>query len=183
MRVYLTRHGLTDWNVLGKIQGITDTDLNEEGKKQAEKTRDDLKETNIDVVIASPLKRAVETAKIITEGRNLELITDDRIIERCYGSLEGKNKTLLKDIKSCAFNFGVKSGIDGMEEFDDLYERTKNFFEEIKEKYQDKDVLVVFHAGNSIAARAYLEGYDSKAMEENLSFLKLSNCEVVKYDL
>ena len=56
MRLLLTRHGQTDWNVKGKIQGLTDIELNETGIKQAEDTREKLLNENIDVIISSPLK-------------------------------------------------------------------------------------------------------------------------------
>ncbi len=183
MNIYLTRHGLTEWNVTNKIQGQTDTPLSEDGKKQAEEAREKLKDTNIDVVISSPLVRAVDTAKIITKGRNLEILTDDRIKERCFGALEGASKDLLKKMLKEAFCFGEKTNVEGMEEFDDLYKRTKEFFEEIKEKYANKDVLIVFHAGNSIAARAYFEGYENKEVKEELSSLRLKNCQILKYEI
>lgn len=63
MKLLLTRHGQTDWNIALKIQGTTDIELNETGIKQAEETREKLKSENIDVIITSPLKRA----------RNMEL--------------------------------------------------------------------------------------------------------------
>lgn len=90
MRLLLTRHGQTDWNVKGKIQGLTDIELNETGIKQAEDTREKLLNENIDVIISSPLKRARKTAEIIAKGRNIPLLIDPRITERCFGKFEGK---------------------------------------------------------------------------------------------
>ena len=58
MKLLLTRHGQTDWNVAGRIQGMTDIELNETGIRQAEEVREKLLNENIDVIITSPLKRA-----------------------------------------------------------------------------------------------------------------------------
>ena len=76
MKLYVMRHGQTDWNVAGKIQGSTDIELNETGIKQAEATKEKLLGENIDVIISSPLKRARKTAEIIASGRDIPLIFD-----------------------------------------------------------------------------------------------------------
>ena len=90
MKIYVTRHGQTDWNVQGKTQGRTDIELNEVGIKQAKQTKEELKNVDIDLIICSPLKRAKQTAQIINEGRNIPIIFDDQIIERNFGEFEGE---------------------------------------------------------------------------------------------
>ncbi len=92
MKLLLTRHGQTDWNVAGKVQGTTDIELNETGKKQAKKTGEKLLDYNIDVIIASPLKRAKRTAEIIRGNRNIPILLDEGIKERCFGEFEGKTR-------------------------------------------------------------------------------------------
>lgn len=92
MRLLLTRHGQTDWNVLGKIQGQTDIELNEIGIKQAEATREKIANQKIDVIISSPQKRAKKTAEIIAKGRNIPIIIDKEIEERNFGKFEGKTR-------------------------------------------------------------------------------------------
>lgn len=57
MEILLTRHGQTEWNVLRKVQGKVDIELNTTGIKQAEETAVKLKNTDIDIIISSPLKR------------------------------------------------------------------------------------------------------------------------------
>ena len=90
MKIYVTRHGQTDWNVQGKTQGRADIELNEVGIKQAKQTKEELKNIDIDLIICSPLKRAKKTAEIINEGRNIPIIFDDQIIERNFGEFEGE---------------------------------------------------------------------------------------------
>ena len=70
MEIFITRHGQTEWNALGKVQGQTDIELNDIGRKQAEETGKLIGNENIDLIIASPLKRARETANIINKNIN-----------------------------------------------------------------------------------------------------------------
>ena len=65
MEILLTRHGQTEWNFLQKVQGKADIKLNEKGIKQAKDVKDKLKNEQIDLILCSPLIRAVETANII----------------------------------------------------------------------------------------------------------------------
>ena len=69
MRILITRHGQTDWNLEHKVQGKADIDLNETGKKQAEETREKLWNEKIDLIICSPLKRAKQTADSASHGK------------------------------------------------------------------------------------------------------------------
>ncbi|PWY99032.1 phosphoglycerate mutase-like protein [Testicularia cyperi] len=97
LRVLIIRHGETRENVERIIQGQLDTDLNDKGRRQAELTGKFLSTTRIDRIIASPLRRAADTAKAIVEhhkarsdGQELQLECDDRLKERAFGVLEGK---------------------------------------------------------------------------------------------
>lgn len=92
MKLYLVRHGQTDWNLQDKIQGWADVPLNDAGIKQAERLRDQLHKKNIipDKVYASPLQRVRSTAKIITDGKQ-QIIIDERLMERNVGELEGRS--------------------------------------------------------------------------------------------
>ena len=92
MKLLVVRHGRTDWNDLGKVQGLADIKLNKEGINQAYQTKEKLKDYDIDLIISSPLTRTRQTAEIINEGRNIKTIYDDRIIERDYGEYEGYQK-------------------------------------------------------------------------------------------
>ena len=90
MKFYIVRHGQTNWNKKGKIQGKTDIELNEEGIEQAKEVRKILEKYPIDVIVSSPLKRARKTAEIINETKKVPIIFDKGIEERGYGEFEGK---------------------------------------------------------------------------------------------
>lgn len=93
MEILLTRHGQTEWNLLKKVQGRADIELNKKGIQQAEETRDFLKNEKIDLILCSPLKRALQTAEIINQGRNIRMIIDERVSERDFGEFEGMPNT------------------------------------------------------------------------------------------
>ena len=91
MKIYITRHGQTDWNTKWKLQGRTDTELNDFGREQARKTGEGLRRTGIrfDRVYSSPLKRALETAAIMSDFAQEAVMKDDRLIELSFGQAEG----------------------------------------------------------------------------------------------
>lgn len=128
MKLLLTRHGQTDWNVAGKIQGITDIELNETGVKQAETTREKLLNENIDVIISSPLKRARKTAEIIKGERDIPLIIDNGLKERCLGKFEGKTSEEF-DFDEI-WNYKLNKQYEDAESTGELFERVTRFFKQ-----------------------------------------------------
>jgi broad specificity phosphatase PhoE len=88
-KVFIVRHGATDWNNLKLAQGHADIDLNEEGRKQSERTARQLADESIEAVYASDLKRAVDTARPIADVHGLEVETDVRLREIDQGEWEG----------------------------------------------------------------------------------------------
>ncbi|WP_419905757.1 histidine phosphatase family protein [Kiloniella sp.] len=86
---YYIRHGQTDWNAAGRMQGFTDIPLNETGRQQAYQAAEAIKGTEIATICASPLGRALETAKILNEVLNCELIILDDLKEAGFGNQEG----------------------------------------------------------------------------------------------
>lgn len=90
MRIELIRHGQTDWNRDGRLQGSSDIPLNDTGRAQAVETAAVLADQGLSAIVSSPLMRARETARIIAEILDIDLgSTYDDLIERDYASLEG----------------------------------------------------------------------------------------------
>lgn len=87
--ICLVRHGETDWNALGMIQGKTDIPLNQKGIKQAKECGVFLKSDTWDVIVTSPLTRAKQTAEIISSIIDKPSIEMADFIERDYGDAEG----------------------------------------------------------------------------------------------
>ncbi len=171
--IYIIRHGQTDWNVEGRYQGRIDIELNETGINQAKQIYDELKDIKFDKVFSSPLKRALQTARIITDDN---IIVDNRLIERSNGDLEGKLKHECNiDID---FNNPNENRLN-IENILDFRKRIKNFFDDMTINYNDENILVVTHAGVGIYARCYFEG---EPIDSDYSKYKLKNGEVIKYD-
>lgn len=149
--LYIMRHGKTDWNAKNKLQGRTDIPLNEEGIKMAKAAREEYKDINFDVCYCSPLTRAVQTAELVLENRDIPIIKDDRLIEMSFGIYEGIENSF--EIENCPINVlfyepqNYIEPVEGAESLQELYERTGNFLQEIVEPLlaQDKDVLIVGH--------------------------------------
>ena len=172
MNLYVVRHGQTDWNVQGFIQGSTNIELNSTGIEQANKTAELLKDIDFSAIYSSPLKRTLDTARAINKYHNVDIITDNRIIERNFGDFEG-TKNVLKDI-SDYLDYELNLNTNNIEAIKDLFKRVEDFLVSIYSIYKDTDsnILVVTHGGVSIAITAILT--DSK---NNLVSLGMQNGE------
>ena len=148
--LYIIRHGLTDWNVRHKLQGQTETGLNAEGIRMAEEARDKYADIHFDVCYCSPILRARQTADIMLEGRDIEIIYDDRLKEIKFGTFEGvENAYHLKDSPIVNFfkNPEMYEAPEGGESIVELAARTGDFLKEVALPLVDegKDVLIVGH--------------------------------------
>ncbi len=172
MKVYLIRHGQTDWNNKGLIQGHTDNKLNELGKNQAKEISSKLKDLNVNRVICSSLSRAKETLNIIKEelGINLDNIIIDDLIERNFGELEGKS---VEDF----YNIEDYSVLKYYEQNKSIEKRVNNAIESIIENSENDDnVLVCAH---SHVIKAFLVSN----FEDNYDYtIKLSNCCILEVE-
>lgn len=148
MKLFIVRHGQTDYNLQGKFQGQIDIPLNEEGKNQAIGVLKIFKDIDIDVIFSSPLARAIDTVKKISEYKNIDIIIDNRIIERSFGDLEGKYS------------------VDNLEEYNienmtHLKQRVFSFLKDIIKEYKDKNVLVATHEGIAKVIEIFFYGEEA----------------------
>lgn len=178
MKLLVVRHGRTNWNDLKKVQGTADIELNDEGIEQAEITAKLLENEKIDLIISSPLIRAVQTAEIINVVHKCNIICDERITERDYGEFEGLNKEEFNFIDFWTYSKNLR--YNSAENIQDFFKRIFDFLDEIKEKYNDKTILIVIHGGVSVAVNSYFEGIPE---EGNPTKNHLKNCEVKKFFL
>jgi len=136
--ICLIRHGETEWNVLGKIQGTTDIPLNENGMQQARMCRDYLKAFEWDVIVTSPLIRAKKTAEIINETLQLQLIEMEEFREKSFGDAEGKTREERE-------NLYPNLEYPNQESRSDLMHRLMLGLEKILSAFPDQNVLLVAH--------------------------------------
>lgn len=144
MNIYLLRHGETDWNQTGRLQGHTDIPLNQNGKEQISKAAEILTDLQfpIDLIISSPLSRARESAEIVA-GRlaykKKNIVIEPLLIERCFGLGEGL--TASERVEKYP-----NDNYPQMESFEDLISRAHLAFETIVDSFNDKqNILVVAH--------------------------------------
>lgn len=183
MKVYIIRHGQTDWNVQRKMQGVTDIELNETGMSQAEEARKKINELDIDLILSSPLKRAKKTAEILNKDKKLEIIYDESFIERNFGNYEGVViKEKCKDIFNSQdlFNLNLDLTTNNIEPISKVLERVTKRFDEIKNEYEGKNILIVTHGGVSRAINAYFTGIPNDGI---IMSANLGNCEIREFDL
>lgn len=138
--IYLVRHGETDWNIQQRLQGREDTDLNVQGRQQANALAAFFKTQYCTKIVSSPLKRAFDTALAIgTENGLLPVAIEDLLIERDYGSGSG----LLPAERLERF----PDGIPDLEPIEALRQRAMVIFNLLVEKYAGHKLIVVSHGG------------------------------------
>lgn len=166
MKLYIVRHGETDWNRIHRVQGRTDIPLNDYGRRLARETAEGMKEVRIDLGYTSPLLRAKETAQIILADRGVPLYEDSRIEELSFGSYEGmRTGGEAKEPGSEAFNRFFTDTANYVppqdaESIPQLYERTGKFLAEIceREDLKDRSILVSTHGAAMTALLNRIRG-------------------------
>lgn len=176
MEILFARHGQTEWNVLGRIQGLADIELNRKGIEQAEEISRILKNEKIDLIISSPLKRAKQTAEIISKDRNIPIIYDEGIIERDFGEFEGVNKTEYKFENF--WSYKENREYEKAENIRKFFKRVYNFLDKIQEEYFGKNILIVSHGGVAIPVNCYFNGIPE---DDDLLKLSIKNCEILRF--
>lgn len=159
---YLVRHGETEANQAGILQGHLNIPLSAQGRKQAELLARALSEIEIDAVYTSDLDRARATAQAIMKYHKCKMIIDRRLREVHCGVLQGKTIAESKEKYPDFFKALKKDPLrvprPGGESYQDLYERATRAFEDIYERYPDSTVVIVTHGGVIRCLLAYARG-------------------------
>lgn len=175
MKIYLVRHGEVNHNLYGKYNR-EDEDLNETGIKQAEKLKEKIQNISYDVIISSPLLRAIHTADIINIY-NKDVIIDERLKERDPGSLSGQPIEVID--REEYWNYYSKIQYGTSESMESLFNKVTDFLDELKNK-EYHSVLIVGHSGISKAFYGYFNGIPEDGKFLNLG---MKNCEIKEYIL
>lgn len=150
MKLYIMRHGETDWNKERRLQGQADIPLNEFGRSLARQSAEGMKEIDIDVVYTSPLVRARETAELVSAGRQVPIIEDKRLREMSFGIYEGLScsednwEIPDKEFEKFFFAPDQYTPPEGGDSFPEVVERVNSFLTELKTK-SERNVLIVCH--------------------------------------
>lgn len=183
MKLFLIRHGETEWNKQMRLQGRSDIPLNEYGRELAEITARALSDVNFDIIYSSPLVRAYETAQILRGNRTVDIIKDENITEICFGIDEGIESAKLGDnFKNFFFAPEKYVPSEGGETYEQLCKRALTFLNEkiYPLKNTDKSVLVVAHGAMNKAIMKELKNIEIKDIWTG-EFQK--NCCVNEYEI
>ena len=137
-KIYIVRHGETDWNCEGRLQGGTNTSLNQRGKQQAMACRSYFENKACNAMYTSSLDRASQTAAIINETLELPFYTLKEFAERTFGVAEGM--TYEERIK----NYPDKI-YPNQESIEDLKQRISKGLQTIQHQYPEGKVILVTH--------------------------------------
>lgn len=147
MKIYLVRHGETDWNQAGRLQGQTDIDLDAQGFAQAAEAAERLKEVPFEIAFCSPLIRARHTAETIVGERKITLTTDERLRELNSDHGKGPMSVNREGANSPFTDPGSYLPPEGAESFAQLYARSGEFVKQVLLPLEGtyETVLVVAH--------------------------------------
>ena len=174
--IYITRHGQTIWNVDNKICGATDIELTEMGHTQAIELGQEILRHNlkIDEILYSPLIRAKETARHISEVTGIPMREEMRLKEQNFGKYESTPRNG-EEFKMAKAQFVID--YEGGESMLRLAQRIYNLLDDLRNEEDNKTYLLVAHNGIARVVNSY---FDNMTNEEYASF-GIKNCEIRKY--
>jgi uncharacterized phosphatase len=176
MRIYLVRHGQTNYNLKRLVQGRIDEPLNKTGIKQAKQTGQLIKQLNFkfDKIVSSPLSRAFETAYLIAKKNNYKdnIILDNLLVERDFGQYE------LTEIKE-SFPIVMQDGFNenGFEDTETLKKRIKSAISNLYLNHSDQTLILTVHA--HVIRTIYVLMDENKYTYTNFY---LGNCSIHVFD-
>lgn len=177
MKLYITRHGQTDWNAKNLALGSTDIPLNEAGREQARKAAEDLQKHSFDAIYCSPLSRAHETAQIIASRQNCPVQDAEPLREQDFGVFEGTSRADENYQKEKYMYF---KPFENGESFLDVAARVYPFLNWLKDQHEpDEKVLLVCHGGICRIIHNYYQGMDNDTFAKYF----LENCQLEEFDV
>jgi 2,3-bisphosphoglycerate-dependent phosphoglycerate mutase len=187
-KLFLVRHGESEWNEKGLWTGWTEVNLSAKGVDEAAKAGEQLEGERIDKIYVSDMVRAKQTLEKVSEVAGLggvETVESPAIKERSYGIYTGKNKWEIKeevgDEKFLRIRRSWDEPIPEGETMKDVYERVLPYYQENIEKdlLAGKNVLIVAHGNSLRALMKKLENLDN----EQIAKAEIGTGEVVSYEL
>ncbi len=178
--LYIVRHGQTDWNVQGKLQGHADIPLNNAGRAEAAGLGERIGNIDFDICFSSDLQRAIETAEILSATHPVVIKSVPLLRERNYGSWEGRLFSELLEYE--------KEGhpLLNIESDEEIQKRIFPLLNEIVNNHPGATVLIVTHGSVLRSLLAHLLNIDSSSIlsiqMKTTAALKLIACNE-KYEI
>ena len=172
MKVYLVRHGETEYNKNHLVQGHTNIPLNETGIMQAKEAAKHLVGVKLDAAYSSTMDRAHDTCRYMLDNsghENLNITRDERVIEKHYGKFE-------EATYEAWYKAQDESDLDTVEKDDSIVARMENFLKEKYNEHKDETIIVVCHGA---CIRIFLDGNN---LRPNKDFIKNTAVNILNYD-
>ena len=175
-KVYFVRHGESQWNVEDKICGITDSPLTAKGRQQAEATGKAILDLSIhaDMILHSPLCRATETARLISEITGIPLKEEPRLIEQAFGIWEGTSPRNSEEFFRAKLNF-----INSFETGESMFRVAQRIYNLLDELSVDEHTYILV-AHNGIAR--FVKSYFLDMTNEDFAKYGIQNAEVCEFE-
>ena len=175
--IYFVRHGETVWNAENKICGITDIGLTEKGHAQAEEAGRKILECGFkaDEILHSPLIRAADTARHISEITGIPMRVEPRLIEQNFGKWESTPRDGADFLKA---KEQFCSSFEGGESMLRLAQRVYNLLDELRAESDRKKYILVAHNGIARVVNSYFHEMTNR----EYAYFGIRNCAVVRYD-
>jgi len=188
IRLYITRHGETEWNVEGRMQGWKNSNLTAKGIKNAESLGKSLSSVELKVIYSSSSQRAVHTAQLIRGDRKIDIITDDNLREINLGEWEGKAKNEFteadKDGLDAFWNRPHQYKASSGEDFFQVKARVESALKSIIREHENCNILIVTHAVIVKVIMAIFKGLSIEKLWEppfihgtSLSIVEIDTCK------
>lgn len=176
MKLYVTRHGQTQYNIETRICGRSNVRLTDKGIQQAQMLAESMAGSDVDIILVSPLIRAKTTADIVAQKLQVPVVVDERLAERDYGAIDGTYEGTPGFMENWVqFGYIYPEG----ESLLRVVQRVYNFLDDIKVTYKDKTVMVISHGGVCRVINSYFKSLTN----ENFFEFNLDNCKVLEYEL
>ena len=175
-RLIVWRHGNTDWNAVDRVQGQTDTALNDVGREQAAAAAPLLAALRPDAIVASDLRRATDTGAALAALTGLPVRTDARLRERYYGRWQGLTMTDVAErfpVEYARWRAGEQDPGCEVETLDDLGKRVGAALQDAADAIPGGTVVVATHGGGARQGCGYLLGWAPSVLR---ALGSLQNC-------
>ena len=181
-KLYVIRHGEIDFNIEERYAGSVDIELNKKGLQQTHDVAKEISKLNIDLIITSPLKRCNHMANIINKIVNVPIIIMTEFCERNVGVFEGLTREEAKNKYPELWAKNITRIYDnaptGGETIKEVESRVFKGLKKIKEKYNDKNILIITHA----FVGKIIHKFFNHISEEEFFKYKLDNANIKEYN-
>lgn len=185
LKIFLTRHGETEWNIQKRMQGWSDSNLTENGVQNALALGKRLKEVTYEAIYTSPSGRTVATSKLIKGERDIPLIMDKRLKEIHLGDWEGQTSTDIEKLNPIEFHLFWNSPnlyrpISG-ESFTELQQRVLEVLNFIRDQHPSGNILIVTHAVVLKTILAFFKRYPLEKLWDP-PFIHGTSLSIIEWD-